>query len=187
MNANFDGADINVQQFRNFVVSKFLVPCEHQQFTLIRRQLKQRLMQSFAFLFALEFLVRKRTAGGNIKIGLERSLRRMLPKEIRSRIAGDLEHPGVEVAVVAKSPAVFQDSEKHVLNQILRDRAISGKPAKEAEKFLVMSVKKQTELANVSIPHGEHQPFVCVLHWVRPGVNDRNLRKRLHIGYNDPA
>jgi hypothetical protein len=77
----------------------------------------------------------------------------MFPEKIRPYIACDLEHPCVEAAIFAKALSIFQNSEEHVLNQILRNRAISREPTKEAEQPLVVPVEKETQFSHVSVPH----------------------------------
>jgi hypothetical protein len=67
----------------------------------------------------------------------------MFPEKIRPRIACNLEHPRIEATVFTKTLPIFQNSEEHILNQVLRNAPIASKPAKEAEQSLVMPVKEE--------------------------------------------
>src|SRR5262249_44707211 len=66
---------------------------------------------------------------------------------------------------------------ENVLNQILRDCAVPGEPAKKAEQRMVVAVKEESQLSQVSVSHCEHQAFVGVLHPVGPSVKTRTCEK----------
>jgi shikimate kinase len=170
VNANFHGADIDFEQFRDFLVSQFLISGEHQQFPFLSRQRQQCLTQSCFLLLPFEFLVREGASVDNIEIVLQQRFGTMFSEEIRSRVAGNVVHPGAESAVVTKALSIFENSEEHVLNEILRNGAVARQSAEESEKRLVMPIKEETELSQVTVPYCEHQSFVCVLHSVDPCV-----------------
>ena len=80
----------------------------------------------------------------------------MFLQVIETGIAGNMKHPGREMAIITIRLSIFQNAEKHILHQIFRNRSITEHPAEEVEQRGVIAVEQDAEFADVTVAYGVH-------------------------------
>jgi hypothetical protein len=63
-----------------------------------------------------------------------------------------MEHPGLETAIVAVGPAVLEEADEDLLDQILCCRSIAQRSREKVEQPSMVPLEEQTEPAQFSPP-----------------------------------
>src|SRR6185503_20487136 len=93
-------------------------------------------------------------------------------------IPGDMEHPGLEPALVPKCLSVLEDAEKNILDQIVGNRLASRHPKEEIEERSMMPVEQNAQSGRIPVSHGQHEVLVGFAHsFLETAAGEEGYRK----------
>src|SRR5437867_1367338 len=124
MHANLDGTNLASRKLGDLVIFHLLIPTQYEDLALFFRQPEHCALEKHHLLFLLQFMTGKRRPALNItgRLFWERSFGLMGLVVVGTRVAGDVKHPSLEPAVVAKGLPVLEHPEEDVLDQVVRRR-----------------------------------------------------------------
>ena len=155
-----------VEDLRHIVVLEIVIACEDEHCALLRLESHHRLLEQRV---PLAHRLCMRWSIGLFWNTLHRFVSSSLSPEFVTDVVCHAKQPGRERGVAAKSVAIFQNSKKRLLSEIVGGVSATREAIAERMHPCVMPLEEHAESVDVPLAHVAHQCFVgCVVHAREP-------------------